>query len=101
MLGSDERRLIINIDDVRSFDSNLANEYLSNLLFICRILQNPTLLIDVIESELIRVFLYSIWYDYYREQVVVVQSLLKTLLSLLFILALQDLLVVILLIHVN
>lgn len=26
MLDSDERRLIINIDDVRAFDSGLANE---------------------------------------------------------------------------
>ena len=44
MLGGDERRLIINIDDVRSFDSTLANE----------ILKNPTSLVDVIESELNR-----------------------------------------------
>ena len=27
MLDSDERRLIINIDDVRMFDSALSNEY--------------------------------------------------------------------------
>lgn len=101
MLEGDERRLIINIDDVRSFDSNLANEYDWELLFIFRILQNPTSFIDGIESELNRVKYCIILYYRFREQVVVLQSLLRMLLSHLFILALQDLLVVILLIHVN
>ena len=27
MLAGDERRLVIDIDDIRSFDSHLANEY--------------------------------------------------------------------------
>lgn len=56
MLDTDERRLIIDIDRVREFDSSLANRVrLKGVGSRCRILQNPIHCVNEIEQEINRV----------------------------------------------